>query len=233
MERPVVQRNKGRRKIEIARIANEKHRDVTFSKRRSGVFRKASELNTLTGADLAVVVFSPSNKVYSFGHPSVESIVDRYLNESNPPQTAPNPDNHSDLNKKLTETLSKVEAQKNRGAELDKRSKARRQENNNWWEGPVEELELEQLEVLKSAMEELMWKVKNEAAFSMHVNPNASANLSFNQSSTSVYGVGPNVTDDDPSLELSLTPHGYVPSYTSGNDANAAGPSTVPYQYKP
>ncbi|KAM3377356.1 hypothetical protein P3S68_009769 [Capsicum galapagoense] len=66
--------SRGRKKVEIVKMKNESNMQVTFSKRRAGLFKKASELCTLCGAEIAIVVFSPgkANKVYSFGHPSVE-----------------------------------------------------------------------------------------------------------------------------------------------------------------
>ncbi|CAA6657720.1 unnamed protein product [Spirodela intermedia] len=54
---------------------------VSFSKRRSGLFKKAAELAILCGAEIAAVVFSPAGKPFSFGHPSVEAIADRLLAE--------------------------------------------------------------------------------------------------------------------------------------------------------
>jgi hypothetical protein len=69
----------GRQKIEIRRIESDEARQVCFSKSRAGLFKKASELSTLCGADVAAVVFSPAGKAFSFGHPSVESILERFL----------------------------------------------------------------------------------------------------------------------------------------------------------
>jgi hypothetical protein len=68
----------GRQKIEIRRIESEEARQVCFSKRRAGLFKKASELVVLCGAEVAAVVFSPAGKAFSFGHPSVEAILDRF-----------------------------------------------------------------------------------------------------------------------------------------------------------
>ncbi|KAK4709329.1 hypothetical protein R3W88_030254 [Solanum pinnatisectum] len=83
----------GRRRIAIARVQNSRNRQVTFSKRRNGLFKKASELCTLCGAYVAIVIFSSSNKIYSCGHPSVEFIVDKFLGENPQPDTDdPNPD---------------------------------------------------------------------------------------------------------------------------------------------
>ncbi|OWM64770.1 hypothetical protein CDL15_Pgr028487 [Punica granatum] len=78
--------SKGRKKIEIKRIANKSNQQVTFSKRRTGMFKKASELSILCGAQVAIIVFSPVHKIFCFGHPSVEAVLNRYLHGSNSQQ---------------------------------------------------------------------------------------------------------------------------------------------------
>ncbi|ESR34586.1 hypothetical protein CICLE_v10006958mg [Citrus x clementina] len=70
-------KTRGRQKIEIKKIENEDDRMITFSKRRSGIHKKASELVTLTGAEIGIVVFSPSGKPFSFGHPSLEAVANQ------------------------------------------------------------------------------------------------------------------------------------------------------------
>jgi hypothetical protein len=69
-------KGKDRRKIEMKKMSNQSNLHVTFSKRRSGIFKKASELSTLCGVDVALVVFSPSGKPFSFGRPNVDTVVD-------------------------------------------------------------------------------------------------------------------------------------------------------------
>lgn len=54
----------GRRKISIAPIADDRNRSVTFQKRKSGLFKKAYELGILCSADVAVVVFSNTGKLF-------------------------------------------------------------------------------------------------------------------------------------------------------------------------
>ncbi|XP_051120967.1 agamous-like MADS-box protein AGL29 [Andrographis paniculata] len=76
-------RKLGRRKIPMQKIEKESNLLVTFSKRKSGVVKKASELCTLTGAEAGVVVFSPGEKAHSFGHPSIDSISSKFLTPEN------------------------------------------------------------------------------------------------------------------------------------------------------
>ncbi|KAF3509822.1 hypothetical protein F2Q69_00000553 [Brassica cretica] len=56
----------GRGKIEIKRIENANSRQVTFSKRRAGLHKKAHELSVLCDAEVAVIVFSKSGKLFEF-----------------------------------------------------------------------------------------------------------------------------------------------------------------------
>jgi len=72
---------KDRRKIEM-KMTNKSNLQVPFSKRRSGVLKKASELCTLCGAEVCLIIFSPSEKVFSIGHPNVDTVVHRYLIEA-------------------------------------------------------------------------------------------------------------------------------------------------------
>ncbi|OVA10841.1 Transcription factor [Macleaya cordata] len=152
--------SKGRRKIEIKRIEKEDARQVTFSKRRVGLFKKASELCTLCAAETAVIVFSPAGKPYSFGHPSVDTIVDRYLSggdyasQNNVSGVHPHVGARiRDLNRQYTEALNELDAEKKRGMELEK--VRRNSKNQHWWEKPIEELGLQELELLKAALDEV------------------------------------------------------------------------------
>ncbi|XVE67411.1 hypothetical protein DITRI_Ditri08aG0158500 [Diplodiscus trichospermus] len=158
----------GRQKIEMVKMKKDSNLQVTFSKRRSGLFKKASELCTLCGAQVGIIVFSPGNKVFSFGHPGIGTVIDRYLNR-NPPEPsgtlqlieAHRNANVRELNLQLTELLNQLEHEKNRGEELKRMRKA--SQNLRWWEAPIEELSLPQLLQLKSAMEEMKINVAKQA----------------------------------------------------------------------
>ncbi|KAK8624281.1 hypothetical protein V6N13_065629 [Hibiscus sabdariffa] len=56
----------GRVKLQIKRIENTTNRQVTFSKRRNGLMKKAYELSVLCDVDVALLMFSPSGRLSLF-----------------------------------------------------------------------------------------------------------------------------------------------------------------------
>ncbi|KAG0523099.1 hypothetical protein BDA96_07G095100 [Sorghum bicolor] len=72
---------KGRQRIEMKSIKGEEARQVCFSKRRPCLFKKACELSTLCGAEVAVCTFSRGGRCFSFGHPSTLPIADSFHDE--------------------------------------------------------------------------------------------------------------------------------------------------------
>ncbi|VVA20684.1 PREDICTED: agamous [Prunus dulcis] len=72
-------RSKGRRRIEIKRIEEKNKRHVTFSKRKKGIFNKAAELSVLSGAEIATMVVSSNGKVFCFGTPNYDAVINCYL----------------------------------------------------------------------------------------------------------------------------------------------------------
>ncbi|XP_073312489.1 MADS-box transcription factor 23-like [Primulina huaijiensis] len=75
----------GRKKIEIKKIENLSNQQVTFSKRRVGLFKKASELCILSGAEVVVIVHSLGKRVFAFGHHTTDVVVDRFLKDMSEP----------------------------------------------------------------------------------------------------------------------------------------------------
>ncbi|XP_019263631.1 PREDICTED: MADS-box transcription factor 23-like [Nicotiana attenuata] len=68
----------GRGKIVIQRIDNTTSRQVTFSKRRNGLLKKAKELAILCDAEVGLIIFSSTGKHYEFSSNSMRAIIDRY-----------------------------------------------------------------------------------------------------------------------------------------------------------
>lgn len=50
--------------MEIKRIENKSTRQITFSKRRNGLMKKARELSILCDAKVALLIFSSTGKLY-------------------------------------------------------------------------------------------------------------------------------------------------------------------------
>lgn len=62
----------------IRRIDDTTSRQVTFSKRRNGLLKKAKELGILCDAEVGVIIYSSTNKLYDFATTSMKSIIERY-----------------------------------------------------------------------------------------------------------------------------------------------------------
>ncbi|KAK9749088.1 hypothetical protein RND81_02G101700 [Saponaria officinalis] len=167
----IKKESKGRQKIKMVRIKNPSHRQVTFSKRRLGLFKKASEICTLCGIEVFIIVFSPGQKIFSFGYPNVETLVNRFLSGNTSPQITSNspvksegvPQNPNlrELNSQLTQICDLLEAEKNRGDMFDNMRKSSQM----WWEAPIDKLGLQELEVLSASIEDLKRRITNHVMF--------------------------------------------------------------------
>ncbi|KAJ6766499.1 AGAMOUS-LIKE MADS-BOX PROTEIN FUL-L [Salix purpurea] len=56
----------GRGRVQLKRIENKINRQVTFSKRRTGLLKKAHEISVLCDADVALIVFSTRGKISEY-----------------------------------------------------------------------------------------------------------------------------------------------------------------------
>ncbi|KAK2376220.1 agamous MADS-box protein AGL62 [Trifolium repens] len=157
-------KTQGRRKIEMKRMTNDSNMQVTFSKRRSGLFKKASELSTLCGANVALVVFSPGGKVFSFGHPNVDTIIDHYLSrlpsQNNGTVQLIEPQHNAnlhELNSQLTRFNEELDIEKKRRDDWSHIN--RMNETQYWWACPIDGMDFNQLQVLKNVFEELKKRI--------------------------------------------------------------------------
>ncbi|KAF5743955.1 MADS-box transcription factor 23-like isoform X2 [Tripterygium wilfordii] len=81
----------GRGKIAIRKIDNSTTRQVTFSKRRNGLLKKARELSILCDAEVGVIVFSGTGKLYEYASTSMKSVVERFNKTQDANQQPLNP----------------------------------------------------------------------------------------------------------------------------------------------
>lgn len=68
-----------REKIQIKKIDNSTARQVTFSKRRRGLFKKAEELSVLCDADVALIIFSSTGKLFDYSSSRYISIIFSFI----------------------------------------------------------------------------------------------------------------------------------------------------------
>ncbi|XP_042975612.1 MADS-box protein AGL42-like isoform X4 [Carya illinoinensis] len=71
-----------RGKIQMKLIENTTSRQVTFSKRRQGLLKKAFELSVLCDAEVAVIVFSQKGRLYEFSSSDIQEVIGRYFNQA-------------------------------------------------------------------------------------------------------------------------------------------------------
>merc|ERR1711881_708580 len=92
---PAGKKTKGRVKIKMEFIDNKLRRYTTFSKRKTGIMKKAYELSTLTGTQVMLLVASETGHVYTFAtrklQPMITSdagkaLIQTCLNSPDPPQ---------------------------------------------------------------------------------------------------------------------------------------------------
>ena len=68
----------GRKKIRIERIADERNRQVTFTKRKNGLMKKAMELSVLCDCQIALVIFNSNNKLFQYSSGDIEKVLARF-----------------------------------------------------------------------------------------------------------------------------------------------------------
>nr|CAX84150.1 MPF2-like [Alkekengi officinarum] len=103
-----------REKIKIRKIDNITARQVTFSKRRRGLFKKAEELSVLCDADVALIIFSSTGKVFDFASSSMMDILGKYKLQSANLEKVDQPSLDLQLENSLNVRLSKQVADKTR-----------------------------------------------------------------------------------------------------------------------
>ncbi|VAH13477.1 unnamed protein product [Triticum turgidum subsp. durum] len=176
MQPPLGKKTKGRQRRENRLVEDRESRQVTFSKRKSGLWKKASELAVLCRASLAVVVFSEAGKGFAFGSPSTDAVLGYAgYGEANVPAAA------DDVEWEALEALCQ-ETEKNGlevAAEAARMSAVGKkvvdvqtQEGKRfWWEADVEALGEAELPEFARALQRLRDNVRRRADSLMSVLP--------------------------------------------------------------
>ncbi|XP_016501440.2 agamous-like MADS-box protein AGL62 [Nicotiana tabacum] len=166
-----TRRIKVRKSIRLAKIENQNNRQVTFSKRRNGVFKKANELVVMTGAEVGIIVCPQGSKPYTFGHPNVNETINKYVGEERPPSpSSPGIDdkyvqmsrkaNTKELNTRLNSLQDQLDFALNLKSKLKQMNK-KVESQQEWFKGPIEKMHYIEASMLKEGLEDLLLKVKN------------------------------------------------------------------------
>ncbi|XP_020414814.1 truncated transcription factor CAULIFLOWER A isoform X1 [Prunus persica] len=80
----------GRGKVQLKRIDDKIRRQVTFSKRRSGLIKKARELSVLCSVEVGLIIFSAKGRLYEFcSGESLGKVLERYQIHNDEENAAP------------------------------------------------------------------------------------------------------------------------------------------------
>ncbi|XP_016480271.2 agamous-like MADS-box protein AGL61 [Nicotiana tabacum] len=162
---------KGHKSVRLAKIENQNYEQVTFSKCRNGVFKKANELAVVTGAEVGIIMCPQGSKPYSFGHPNVNETINKYVGKERPPSpSSPGIDdkyvqmfrkaNSRELKTRLNslqDLLDSALKLKSKLKQMNKNVESQQE----WFKGPIEKMNYTEASMLKEGLEDLLLKVKN------------------------------------------------------------------------
>ncbi|XP_049620097.1 myocyte enhancer factor 2cb isoform X17 [Syngnathus scovelli] len=101
----------GRKKIQITRIMDERNRQVTFTKRKFGLMKKAYELSVLCDCEIALIIFNSTNKLFQYASTDMDKVLLKYTEYNEPHESRTNSD--------IVEALSKKENKGGESPELE------------------------------------------------------------------------------------------------------------------
>nr|QXO37013.1 MADS-box protein SVP [Paphiopedilum callosum] len=130
-----------REKIQIKKIHNTTARQVTFSKRRRGLFKKAEELAILCDAEVGLLVFSSTGKLFEFSSSSMMEIFERRSMHS---KNIPKPDQPS---------LDHLQLENQNSAKLSKQVEEVSRQLRNMRGEDLQGLTVEELQQLENTLE--------------------------------------------------------------------------------
>ncbi|KAK6945273.1 Transcription factor, K-box [Dillenia turbinata] len=160
----------GRRKIQIQKIEDAKKRHVAFSKRRKGLFKKANDLSVKFEAQVGIIVFSLSGRLYQFSTSRMEEILSKYHESVDDLQNPAEPDindlkEHAeklqlksrqmiglDIENLDIKELQELESKMTWGLATMKKQKILRYEKEKMLSNQLEKLKLQEQRILKENM---------------------------------------------------------------------------------
>ncbi|KAL9668128.1 hypothetical protein QQ045_002503 [Rhodiola kirilowii] len=142
-------RTRGRQKTQMRLVQREEDRLITFSKRKAGINKKATELCVMCDAQAVFILFSPKGNAFSFGHPDVKSVVNKFLGRdeypiNGDPRVIELIDAHRrEKNEELVDYHNMLQFHVNQFIQhkgFVKQMSESRGDGNGWWDTKVEDL---------------------------------------------------------------------------------------------
>uniref|UniRef100_A0A3Q3VLE6 MADS-box domain-containing protein n=1 Tax=Mola mola TaxID=94237 RepID=A0A3Q3VLE6_MOLML len=87
-----VVKKMGRKKIQISRILDQRNRQVTFTKRKFGLMKKAYELSVLCDCEIALIIFNSTNRLFQYASTDMDKVLLKYTEYSEPHESRTNSD---------------------------------------------------------------------------------------------------------------------------------------------
>jgi len=157
-------KNMGRQKIEIKKVEKDSNKLVTFSKRRQGLFRKASELCVLCDVHAAIIVFSPGDKLFCFGQPDTNVVLNSYIKGTTEFEDSKSMENFptcKDYNRQYEEAQKTLEMEKKKLEDVQNLPKIFNK--GDWWNDSIDDMSSDQLEQFMVSIYELRRKLVERA----------------------------------------------------------------------
>ncbi|XP_004365507.2 myocyte enhancer factor 2A [Capsaspora owczarzaki ATCC 30864] len=90
----------GRKRIQIKPIFDDRSKQVTFTKRKLGLMKKAYELSVLCECEIALIIFSNQNRLFQYASQDMDNILLKYTEYSEPHESRTNEDLAAQIAKK-------------------------------------------------------------------------------------------------------------------------------------
>uniref|UniRef100_A0A7N0TU77 MADS-box domain-containing protein n=1 Tax=Kalanchoe fedtschenkoi TaxID=63787 RepID=A0A7N0TU77_KALFE len=143
-------KTKGRQKTQMRLVQREEDRLITFSKRKAGINKKATELCVMCDAEVAFILFSPKGNAFAYGHPDVRSVMNKFLGReeqypvSGDPRVIQIMDEHRrGKHDELVDIHNMLQSQVNQLAQLKeavKQMSESRGDQKGWWDAKVADM---------------------------------------------------------------------------------------------
>nr|AIZ95405.1 MADS9 [Apostasia odorata] len=99
-----------RGKVQMRRIENPVHRQVTFCKRRAGLLKKAKELSVLCDADIGIIIFSTHGKLYELAtNGTMRDLIERYRKSCGETQNVGDSTKPKEITQEITSLKNEID----------------------------------------------------------------------------------------------------------------------------